>query len=104
MQHLFAHQQLLILDPFAAMVLLKRSRAPVFKADRPFLFLLRQTSTGRFKSVLRFLEHINNRCTLALNCIQNAEVVSREKPPFTLHLLCCHLVGINKNGTKAAQT
>ncbi|TWW80356.1 putative serpin E3 [Takifugu flavidus] len=29
-----------------SMVLLKRSRAPVFKADRPFLFLLRQTSTG----------------------------------------------------------
>ncbi|XP_053733436.1 probable serpin E3 isoform X1 [Synchiropus splendidus] len=29
-----------------AMVLLKRSRAPVFKANRPFLFLLRQTKTG----------------------------------------------------------
>lgn len=29
-----------------AMVLLKRSRAPVFKADRPFLFLLRQSKTG----------------------------------------------------------
>ncbi|XP_060909102.1 probable serpin E3 [Labrus mixtus] len=29
-----------------AMVLLKRSRAPVFKADRPFLFLLRQINTG----------------------------------------------------------
>ncbi|XP_077168120.1 serpin E3 [Paroedura picta] len=29
-----------------AMVLLKRSRAPVFKADRPFNFLLRQASTG----------------------------------------------------------
>ncbi|KAM9851433.1 putative serpin E3 [Aulostomus maculatus] len=29
-----------------AMVLLKRSRAPVFKADRPFLFLLRQIRTG----------------------------------------------------------
>ncbi|KAM6934676.1 putative serpin E3 [Xenentodon cancila] len=29
-----------------AMVLLKRSRAPVFKADRPFLFLLRQLDTG----------------------------------------------------------
>ncbi|XP_032423858.1 putative serpin E3 [Xiphophorus hellerii] len=29
-----------------AMVLLKRSRAPVFKADRPFLFLLRQVNTG----------------------------------------------------------
>ncbi|KAJ3592721.1 hypothetical protein NHX12_007848 [Muraenolepis orangiensis] len=29
-----------------AMVLLKRSRAPVFKADRPFLFLLRQVATG----------------------------------------------------------
>lgn len=31
---------------FAAMVLLKRSRAPVFKADRPFLFLLRHVNTG----------------------------------------------------------
>ncbi|CDQ97614.1 unnamed protein product [Oncorhynchus mykiss] len=29
-----------------SMVLLKRSRAPVFKADRPFFFLLRQVSTG----------------------------------------------------------
>nr|XP_028577895.1 serpin E3 isoform X1 [Podarcis muralis]XP_028577896.1 serpin E3 isoform X1 [Podarcis muralis] len=29
-----------------AMVLLKRSRAPVFKADRPFNFLLRQGRTG----------------------------------------------------------
>ncbi|KAF3843581.1 hypothetical protein F7725_002430 [Dissostichus mawsoni] len=29
-----------------AMVLLKRSRAPVFKADRPFLFLIRQVNTG----------------------------------------------------------
>uniref|UniRef100_A0A096MHP4 Serpin peptidase inhibitor, clade E (nexin, plasminogen activator inhibitor type 1), member 3 n=1 Tax=Poecilia formosa TaxID=48698 RepID=A0A096MHP4_POEFO len=29
-----------------AMVLLKRSRAPVFKADRPFLFLLRQVNTA----------------------------------------------------------
>ncbi|KAK2840103.1 hypothetical protein Q5P01_013843 [Channa striata] len=29
-----------------AMVLLKRSRAPVFKADRPFLFLLRQINRG----------------------------------------------------------
>ncbi|XP_063300917.1 serpin E3 [Pelobates fuscus] len=29
-----------------AMVLLKRSRMPVFKADRPFLFFLRQSSSG----------------------------------------------------------
>ncbi|XP_025026091.1 serpin E3 [Python bivittatus] len=29
-----------------AMVLLKRSRAPVFKADRPFNFILRQAKTG----------------------------------------------------------
>uniref|UniRef100_A0A8C4ZAS2 Serpin peptidase inhibitor, clade E (nexin, plasminogen activator inhibitor type 1), member 3 n=1 Tax=Gadus morhua TaxID=8049 RepID=A0A8C4ZAS2_GADMO len=29
-----------------AMVLLKRSRAPVFKADRPFVFILRQVNTG----------------------------------------------------------
>ncbi|MBN3321446.1 SERP3 protein, partial [Atractosteus spatula] len=35
-----------------AMVLLKRSRAPVFKADRPFLFFLRQSSTGK-----RILSH-----------------------------------------------
>uniref|UniRef100_G1KZD8 Serpin family E member 3 n=1 Tax=Anolis carolinensis TaxID=28377 RepID=G1KZD8_ANOCA len=32
-----------------AMVLLKRSRAPVFKADRPFNFLLWQASTGKHK-------------------------------------------------------
>ncbi|XP_008933376.1 PREDICTED: serpin E3 [Merops nubicus] len=30
-----------------AMVLLKRSRAPVFKADRPFTFFLREATTGR---------------------------------------------------------
>ncbi|XP_028852608.1 putative serpin E3 [Denticeps clupeoides] len=30
----------------AAMVLLKRSRSPLFKADRPFIFLLRQLRTG----------------------------------------------------------
>ncbi|NXU57054.1 SERP3 protein, partial [Turnix velox] len=30
-----------------AMVLLKRSRTPIFKADRPFMFFLRQASTGR---------------------------------------------------------
>ncbi|XP_063049183.1 probable serpin E3 [Engraulis encrasicolus] len=29
-----------------AMLLLKRSRAPVFKADRPFIFLLRHINTG----------------------------------------------------------
>ncbi|NXU77103.1 SERP3 protein, partial [Oreotrochilus melanogaster] len=29
-----------------AMVLLKRSRTPIFKADRPFLFFLRQANTG----------------------------------------------------------
>ncbi|XP_054857428.1 serpin E3 [Eublepharis macularius] len=39
-----------------AMVLLKRSRAPVFKADRPFNFLLRQARTG---SIL-FIGRITN--------------------------------------------
>ncbi|NXI51461.1 SERP3 protein, partial [Chloroceryle aenea] len=39
-----------------AMVLLKRSRAPVFKADRPFTFLLRHANTG---SVL-FLGRVTN--------------------------------------------
>uniref|UniRef100_A0A8C3MGQ5 Uncharacterized protein n=1 Tax=Geospiza parvula TaxID=87175 RepID=A0A8C3MGQ5_GEOPR len=29
-----------------AMVLLKRSRTPIFKADRPFIFFLRQANTG----------------------------------------------------------
>ncbi|NWW65679.1 SERP3 protein, partial [Ifrita kowaldi] len=29
-----------------AMVLLKRSRTPIFKADRPFMFFLRQANTG----------------------------------------------------------
>ncbi|KAJ8383615.1 hypothetical protein AAFF_G00216880 [Aldrovandia affinis] len=44
-----------------AMVLLKRSRAPVFKADRPFLFLLREVSTG---SVL-FMGRVVNPAELA---------------------------------------
>ncbi|NXA33836.1 SERP3 protein, partial [Eudromia elegans] len=39
-----------------AMVLLKRSRTPVFKADRPFTFLLRQVGTG---SVL-FIGRVTN--------------------------------------------
>ncbi|XP_061081727.1 probable serpin E3 [Conger conger] len=44
-----------------AMVLLKRSRAPVFKADRPFIFLLREASTG---SVL-FMGRVVNPAGLA---------------------------------------
>nr|XP_056712863.1 serpin E3 [Euleptes europaea] len=44
-----------------AMVLLKRSRAPVFKADRPFNFLLRQASTG---SIL-FIGRLTNPTELA---------------------------------------
>nr|XP_046198402.1 probable serpin E3 [Oncorhynchus gorbuscha] len=44
------------------MVLLKRSRAPVFKADRPFFFLLRQVSTG---SVL-FMGRVVNPADQAL--------------------------------------
>ncbi|KAJ8252950.1 hypothetical protein GJAV_G00207520 [Gymnothorax javanicus] len=43
-----------------AMVLLKRSRAPVFKADRPFLFLLREASAG---SVL-FMGRVMNPAVL----------------------------------------
>ncbi|XP_019385526.1 PREDICTED: serpin E3 isoform X1 [Crocodylus porosus] len=39
-----------------AMVLLKRSRTPIFKADRPFIFFLRQANTG---SVL-FIGRITN--------------------------------------------
>lgn len=46
---------------FAAMVLLKRSRAPVFKADRPFLFLLRQINTG-IHFTLRMRETASNSC------------------------------------------
>ncbi|XP_048835835.1 probable serpin E3 [Brienomyrus brachyistius] len=38
-----------------AVVLLKRSRAPVFKADRPFLFLLKQVSTGTILFVGRMV-------------------------------------------------
>ncbi|XP_069061544.1 serpin E3 isoform X2 [Pleurodeles waltl] len=34
-----------------AMVLLKRSRTPVFKADRPFLFFLRQAITGLLRQM-----------------------------------------------------
>ncbi|KFO58732.1 Serpin E3, partial [Corvus brachyrhynchos] len=39
-----------------AMVLLKRSRTPIFKADRPFMFFLRQANTG---SVL-FIGRVTN--------------------------------------------
>ncbi|XP_051564561.1 probable serpin E3 [Myxocyprinus asiaticus] len=38
-----------------AMVLLKRSRAAVFKADRPFFFILRQISTGLLLFIGRVL-------------------------------------------------
>ncbi|XP_051566469.1 probable serpin E3 [Myxocyprinus asiaticus] len=38
-----------------AMVLLKRSRAAVFKADRPFLFILQQISTGLLLFIGRVL-------------------------------------------------
>lgn len=30
----------------AALLLLKRSRIPIFKADRPFIFFLREPNTG----------------------------------------------------------
>uniref|UniRef100_A0A8C2Z5X6 Serpin peptidase inhibitor, clade E (nexin, plasminogen activator inhibitor type 1), member 3 n=1 Tax=Cyclopterus lumpus TaxID=8103 RepID=A0A8C2Z5X6_CYCLU len=43
-----------------AMVLLKRSRAPVFKADRPFLFLLRQINTGIYQLLINNKLHITN--------------------------------------------
>ncbi|XP_073711251.1 probable serpin E3 isoform X2 [Misgurnus anguillicaudatus] len=61
-----------------AMMLLKRSRSAVFKADRPFLFILRQISTGicytlfiivyrsSFKSIrdaLRFMQTASNVVT-----------------------------------------
>ncbi|XP_028249930.1 putative serpin E3 [Parambassis ranga] len=42
-----------------AMVLLKRSRAPVFKADRPFLFLLRQINTGSILFMGRVMNPAN---------------------------------------------
>lgn len=32
--------------PPAALLLLKRSRIPFFKADRPFFFFLREPNTG----------------------------------------------------------
>uniref|UniRef100_A0A8B9SFY5 Serpin family E member 3 n=1 Tax=Anas platyrhynchos TaxID=8839 RepID=A0A8B9SFY5_ANAPL len=38
-----------------AMVLLKRSRTPVFKADRPFTFFLRQANTGIITVLFWFL-------------------------------------------------
>ncbi|XP_078795852.1 putative serpin E3 isoform X1 [Oryzias latipes] len=41
-----------------AMVLLKRSRAPVFKADRPFLFLLRQLNTGTSFDIADHLDFV----------------------------------------------
>nr|XP_025041346.1 serpin E3 isoform X1 [Pelodiscus sinensis] len=37
-----------------AMVLLKRSRTPIFKVDRPFIFFLRHSNTGRHNS---FIQH-----------------------------------------------
>ncbi|XP_072556312.1 LOW QUALITY PROTEIN: probable serpin E3 [Paramormyrops kingsleyae] len=42
-------------EAVTAVVLLKRSRAPVFKADRPFLFLLKQVSTGTILFIGRML-------------------------------------------------
>uniref|UniRef100_A0A672YLP6 Serpin peptidase inhibitor, clade E (nexin, plasminogen activator inhibitor type 1), member 3 n=1 Tax=Sphaeramia orbicularis TaxID=375764 RepID=A0A672YLP6_9TELE len=49
-----------------AMVLLKRSRAPVFKADRPFLFLLRQIKTGKYPSQVIFTVLLYNFVKIAL--------------------------------------
>ncbi|XP_062862403.1 probable serpin E3 [Trichomycterus rosablanca] len=41
-----------------AMVLLKRSRAPVFKADRPFLFFLRHVNKGSLLFIGRVLDPV----------------------------------------------
>uniref|UniRef100_A0A8C3SEF0 Serpin domain-containing protein n=1 Tax=Chelydra serpentina TaxID=8475 RepID=A0A8C3SEF0_CHESE len=37
-----------------AMVLLKRSRTPIFKADRPFIFFLRHANTGTHNSFIQY--------------------------------------------------
>lgn len=51
----------------AAMVLLKRSRAPVFKADRPFLFLLRQINTGiYFDAVIKISARFHSAMQIVL--------------------------------------
>lgn len=51
--------------PFVAMVLLKRSRAPVFKADHPFLFILRRASGGKGKFLLALYHiHISEHSTI----------------------------------------
>ncbi|XP_039601153.1 probable serpin E3 [Polypterus senegalus] len=44
-----------------AMVLLKRSRAPLFKADRPFFFLLRHASTGSILFIGRVQNPVESR-------------------------------------------
>uniref|UniRef100_A0A3P9N6D7 Serpin peptidase inhibitor, clade E (nexin, plasminogen activator inhibitor type 1), member 3 n=1 Tax=Poecilia reticulata TaxID=8081 RepID=A0A3P9N6D7_POERE len=62
-----------------AMVLLKRSRAPVFKADRPFLFLLRQVNTGIYT--------VN---TLHLHKTQVAPSISRFRIHRFTFLKGCH--------------
>uniref|UniRef100_A0A8C4VY93 Serpin family E member 3 n=1 Tax=Gopherus evgoodei TaxID=1825980 RepID=A0A8C4VY93_9SAUR len=43
-----------------AMVLLKRSRTPIFKADRPFLFFLRHANTGKRNSFVQYRSHSPN--------------------------------------------
>uniref|UniRef100_A0A8C0JFA2 Serpin family E member 3 n=1 Tax=Chelonoidis abingdonii TaxID=106734 RepID=A0A8C0JFA2_CHEAB len=43
-----------------AMVLLKRSRTPIFKADRPFLFFLRHANTGKHNSFVQYRSHSPN--------------------------------------------
>uniref|UniRef100_A0A8C5T5I3 Serpin family E member 3 n=1 Tax=Malurus cyaneus samueli TaxID=2593467 RepID=A0A8C5T5I3_9PASS len=59
-----------------AMVLLKRSRTPIFKADRPFTFFLRQVNTGiNLSSKVKFIHAYTDskeisakKCMFLCNC------------------------------------
>lgn len=60
------------------MVLLKRSRAPVFKADRPFLFLLRHIKTGIYPFFFCTFEQNTKNWHSIANQIVLSDVISNK--------------------------
>ncbi|KAM9034549.1 serpin E3 [Sarcophilus harrisii] len=64
-----------------ALVLLRRSRTPFFKADRPFIFFLRESNTGT--SIISLMRFTN--CTQMIGL----SYLNKGSPVLLLDLICC---------------
>ena len=68
----------------AALLLLKRSRIPIFKADRPFIFFLREPNTG----ILVFFDRIHVNIYQHLSSNKGSFVHPNLKQAFLLAGFC----------------